>query len=287
MYAVTGITGQVGGALAHTLLQRGAKVRAVARDEAKARPWVERGCDLALAEMTDAAALTHAFTGVDGVFVLIPPTFDPSPDLREIRAVIAALRSALDTARPGRVVVLSTVGAQATQPNLLGQLGLVERELGTLAMPIAFLRAAWFMENAAWDVASAREGEIHSFLLPVDRAIPMVATADVGAAAARPLGETWEGCRIVELQGPSPVSPTDMASSFAALLGRPVTVQPVPRTEWEGLFRAQGMQNPTPRMRMLDGFNEGWIRFEGGAEAEPVTGSTPLATVLRDLLARG
>ena len=287
MYAVTGITGQVGGALARALLQRGAKVRAVARDEAKARHWVERGCDLALAEMTDAAALTRAFTGLDGAFVLIPPTFDPSPDLKEIRAVIAALRSALDVARPGRVVVLSTVGAQATQPNLLGQLGLVERELGTLAMPIAFLRAAWFMENAAWDVASAREGEIHSFLLPVDRAIPMVATADIGAAAARLLGETWEGRRIVELKGPSPVSPTDMASSFAALLGRPVTVQPVPRTEWEGLFRAQGMQNPTPRMRMLDGFNEGWIRFEGGAEAEPVTGSTPLATVLRDLLARG
>jgi hypothetical protein len=30
------------------------------------------------------------------------------------------------------------------------------------------------------------------------------------------------------------------------------------------LFRSQGMTNPTPRIRMLDGFNEGWIEFENG-----------------------
>ena len=29
---------------------------------------------------------------------------------------------------------------------------------------------------------------------------------------------------------------------------------------WESLFESQGMKNPTPRIRMLDGFNEGRIR---------------------------
>jgi hypothetical protein len=28
------------------------------------------------------------------------------------------------------------------------------------------------------------------------------------------------------------------------------------------LFRQQGMQNPLPRIRMLDGFNEDWIAFQ-------------------------
>jgi uncharacterized protein YbjT (DUF2867 family) len=237
-----------------------------------------------MAEMTDAASLTQAFNGVEGVFVLIPPIFDPSPDMREVRAVIAAVRSALDSARPGRTVVLSTVGAQATQPNLLGQLGLMERELAGLSMPIAFLRAAWFMENAAWDVAGARDGLIHSFLKPVDHAIPMVATADVGAEAARLLGETWSGRRFVELQGPSRVSPNDLAATFTSLLNRPVRVEAVPRREWETLFRSQGMNNPTPRMQMLDGFNEGWIDFERSVDTEAAIGPTPLATVLRGLL---
>ena len=35
----------------------------------------------------------------------------------------------------------------------------------------------------------------------------------------------------------------------------------MPRETWEGIFRAQGTRNPTPRIRMIDGFNEGWIDF--------------------------
>jgi uncharacterized protein YbjT (DUF2867 family) len=78
------------------------------------------------------------------------------PQQIEARAIVAALRWALDTARPTRVVCLSTIGARATQPNLLNQLGIVEQTLGELPMPVAFLRAAWFMENSAWDVGPAR-----------------------------------------------------------------------------------------------------------------------------------
>jgi len=46
------------------------------------------------------------------------------------------------------------------------------------------------------------------------------------------------------------------------------------------LFRAQGMANPVPRMRMLDGFNEGWIAFK----SETVKGTVDLETGLRRLL---
>ena len=286
MYAVTGITGQVGGAVARILMAQGENVRAVARDASKAAPWVERGCDLAIAEMSDTSALTRAFAEADGVFVLIPPIFDPSPGFTEAEAVVSAVRRALTEARPARIVCLSTVGAQATQPNLLSQLAIMERELGALDLPIVFLRAAWFMENAAWDVASAREGAIQSFLQPLDRAIPMVATADIGATAARLLRERWLGHRVVELQGPAPVSPNDLAATFGQLLSRPVTAHAVPRAEWESLFRTQGMRNPAPRIQMLDGFNRGWLSFENGEGVEAVTGATTLETVVRGLLAR-
>jgi NAD(P)H dehydrogenase (quinone) len=281
MYAVTGITGKVGGATASALLARGQPVRAILRDETKAAPWRARGCDIALAEMTDPDALTTAFADAEAVFVLIPSCFDPRPGLPEVRAVIAALTTALTKAAPRRVVVLSTVGAQATQPNLLNQLGLVEQALGQLPMPVAFLRAAWFMENAAWDVPAARDGTLASFLQPLDRAIPMVATHDIGQLAAQLLQESWQGRRVVELAGPTPVSPLDIAAGFAALLGHAVTPSIVPRETWETLFTAQGMQHPTPRMQMLDGFNQGWITFEGH---EHVRGATPLQTVLKTLV---
>jgi uncharacterized protein YbjT (DUF2867 family) len=285
MFAITGITGQVGGQLAHELLRAGCKVRGVLRDAAKAPGWIERGCAIVLAAMDDAAALATAFGGAEAVFVLLPPIFDPAPGFAATRHHIAALASALASARPQRVVCLSTIGAQAEQENLLTQLQIMERVLGKLPMPVAFLRAAWFIENIAWDIEQARRtGLLASFLQPLDKPVPMVATADVARLAARLLQETWKGQRIVELEGPRRITPRDLAVALTDALDREVTAQPVPRASWEGLFQAQGMNNPVPRMRMLDGFNEGWIEFAGGA-AGSRKGNTPLRDVIRGLVA--
>src|SRR5258705_6948572 len=153
MYAITGITGKVGGALARALLADRRPVRAVIRDIEKGRCWASQGCEIARAEMQDRASLTAAFTGTDGVFILPPSEFDPAPGFPEARAVIAAVKAALKAARPRKVVCLSTVGAQATQPNLLTQRTLLEQELRELTISVTFLRPAWFMENFALDVS--------------------------------------------------------------------------------------------------------------------------------------
>ena len=286
MFAITGITGTVGGEVARNLLAAKQPVRAVVRDVRKGKAWAERGCDLVCADINEAAALTVAFKGAEAVFVLVPPNFDPSPDFAEARAIAATLSSALDAARPGRVVYLSTIGAQATHTNLLSQHTITEQALRELSLPITFLRPAWFMENSSWDVAPAtKKGVISSFLQPLDKPAPMVATADIGRTAAELLQETWNGHRIVELEGPHRVTPKQVAATFASLLGRPVGVEAVPRETWESLFKSQGMKNPIPRIQMLDGFNEGWIEFEGG-EAGSRKGSVALETVLRTLIER-
>jgi uncharacterized protein YbjT (DUF2867 family) len=287
MFAITGITGQVGGVVARLLLASGHDVRAVVRDAAKGETWAKEGCEVALADVNDQPALKNAFEGTEGVFVLLPPTFDPSPGFPEARKAIASLRAALAAAKPGKVVVLSTIGAQATQPNLLNQLQIMEQELGTLPMPVAFLRAAWFIENAAWDIAPAREtGVVPSFLQPLDKLVPMVATADIGRVAADLLRETWTGRRIIELEGTQRVSPNMIAASLGRLLGRDVRMNVVARDTWEDLFHSQGMKNPLPRMQMIDGFNEEWICFEGG-ENEVRRGRVPLDTVLQSLIEKG
>jgi len=69
------------------------------------------------------------------------------------------------------------------------------------------------------------------------------------------------------------------------VIGRPVKMEAVPRESWESLFKSQGMKNPTPRIRMLDGFNEGWIEFEA-REAGSRKGKVTLDTVLRTLVER-
>ena len=82
MYAITGITGQVGGEVARTLLKTGHSVRAVVRDPRKSGIWTDLGCDVAVSDMNDVVALAAAFSGASGVFVLLPPVFDPSPDFQ-------------------------------------------------------------------------------------------------------------------------------------------------------------------------------------------------------------
>src|SRR5271154_1687170 len=185
MFAVTGITGNVGGEVARNLLAAGQPVRGVVRETRKGEIWATRGCDLVEADINDAAALTAAFKGAAGVFVLVPPNFDPSPDFREARAVAAALRSALDAARPSRVVDLSTIGARATRSNLLTQHSIIEQVLGELSIPICFFRPGWFLEYPSWAVApAAGTGVCPSFLHPLNKPVPMVATADIGRVAA-------------------------------------------------------------------------------------------------------
>jgi uncharacterized protein YbjT (DUF2867 family) len=286
MFAVTGITGNVGGEVARNLLAAGQPVRGVVRETRKGETWATRGCNIVEADINDAAGLTEAFKGAAGVFVLVPPNFDPSPDFREARAVAAVLRSAIDAARPGRVVYLSTIGAQATRSNLLTQHSIIEQVLGELSIPICFLRPAWFMENSSWDVApAAKDGVFPSFLQPLDKPVPMVATADIGRVAAELIQTEWSGLRVVELEGPHRVTPEEIAATFADLLGRPVRTDAVPRETWESLFQSQGMKNPAPRIQMLDGFNEGWIEFESG-EAGSRKGEVELRTVLQQLIER-
>jgi uncharacterized protein YbjT (DUF2867 family) len=286
MFAVTGITGNVGSVVAHNLLNSAQSVRAAVRDKSKGDQWARRGCKVNVADIYDAAALNRAFEGAEGVFILIPPVFDPKPDFPEAHAVASALKSAIKAAQPGKVVYLSTIGADAKETNLLTQHTIIEDALRELPVPITFLRPAWFIENASWDIATAQnEGVISSFLQPLDRAVPMVATTDIGNLAAQLLQETWTGSRVVELEGPTRVTPYDIAGAFSRLLGRPVKARAVPRETWESLFLSQGMQNATPRIRMLDGFNEGWIEFERGA-ANSRKGATQLETVLQSLIKR-
>jgi NAD(P)H dehydrogenase (quinone) len=267
MYAITGITGQVGGAMARDLLAAGKPVRAVVRNSEKGQPWTAKGCEIAVAKMEDAVTLAAAFAGVDGVFILPPSEFDPSPGFPEALRVIAAVKEAIERARPKKIVCLSTIGAQATQPNLLTQRTLLEQALGTLSIPVTFLRPAWFMENFVWDVAAARDsGVMASFLQPLDKPVPMIATADIGRLAAQ-----------------RRYTPNEVAATFASILGRSVRAEAVPRETWGNLFTSHGMKDPIPRIQMLDGFNEGWIGFENG-EAETVKGSTDLEAVLRGMV---
>ena len=289
MYAITGVTGQVGGAAARALLDAGHAVRAVLRDGSKAAQWAARGAEVAIASFEDADALTAAFRDTAGVFVMIAPNFAPQPGYPNAHAAAAVLTQALTKARPQRIAALSSIGGQRESGlGLITQVHILEEALAALPTPIptALLRPAWFMENSLWDIAPSREtGAMPSFLHPLDRKFPMVATEDIGRVIAETLTQSWQGRRVIEIEGPQRYTQHEIAALLGGVLGRAVRAQAVPRDQWEALFQAQGTAWPTPRIEMIDAFNSGWIDFEDGVN-ERVIGATAFQTVLAGLVGR-
>jgi uncharacterized protein YbjT (DUF2867 family) len=287
MFAITGVTGQVGGAAARALLDAGHAVRAVLRDESKAAQWAQRGAEVAIASFEDADALAAAFRGAAGVFVMIAPNFAPQPGYPNAHAAAAVLKAALTKAKPERVVALSSVGGQREAGlGLITQVHILERALADLPIPTAFMRPAWFMENSLWDIAPAREtGVMPSFLQPLDRAYPMVATTDIGCVIADTLAQSWQGRRVVEIEGPQRYTQHEIAALLGGVLGHRVEAWAVPRDEWEARFQSQGTAWPVPRIEMLDGFNSGWIDFADGPN-ERAIGTTSFQRVLAELVER-
>jgi len=147
----------------------------------------------------------------------------------------------------------------------------MEEALSTLPLPITFLRPAWFMENLSWDIAQAPGPRRQSPASCSPSTRPCQWSPLLTSVGSQPSCclQDWTGKRVVELEGPERVSQHGIAAELSKALHRPVRAEAVPRENWGAIFRAQGMRDPIPRIQMLDGFNEGWIRFAGGNATLP------------------
>jgi uncharacterized protein YbjT (DUF2867 family) len=287
MFAVMGITGNVGGAAADTLLQHGKQVRGIVRDAAKARAWEKKGVEIVTSNYDDH--LITAFSGVEGVFVMIPPNLVPEPGFPDSVVHIAAIKKALLAAKPPRTVLLSSWGSEKTSGlGLIAANRISEQELGDTGVPSAFLRPAWFMENLVYSLSAARStGNYFSFYQPLERPYAMVATRDVGRIGAQTLLQDWQGNRVIEISGPISYSSKDAADALGAAIGRPVAAVAVPRGSWVDTLAQNGM--PADRsgayIEMVDSLNSGWIDF-GVPGTEQAKGTTDLVTTVKALAAK-
>lgn len=286
MFVVVGATGKTGSAAMRALLAAGVHARAVVRRPEQAVFWQERGAEAELAEITDPVALTRAFAGADAVYLINPPDYS-CPDLfAQAQKVHAALLLAAQRAGVGRIVALSSVGAQHARGtgNILTTHNL-EQQLAAYAGPVTLLRAANFMENWGWVMAPVlSQGVLPSMFSPLDRRLPMQSAADVGAAAAALMQEGGPARRVVELRGPQDYSPEDTATALQQLLGQPVRAVAVPEAQWADIFRAQGFPECTVQgfCQMYQAFNNGLNAFEGTHEVR--RGSTSMKQALASLI---
>ena len=73
MYVILGASGHTGSIIANSLLLKGAKVRVTGRDAGRLERFVRKGAEAFTANVSDAAALTKAFTGARAAYLMLPP----------------------------------------------------------------------------------------------------------------------------------------------------------------------------------------------------------------------
>lgn len=133
---------------------------------------------------------------------------------------------------------------------------------------------------------AVRSGILPTFLAPPQRALPMVATVDVGSTAAALLQEERTGTSIVTLSGPRDYAPSDVAAIVSAALEKSVKLEVLPEAEWpraltEARFSPAALEGFTELTR---GLNSSHIDIKSDPDAVEWAGTTPLEQVISELI---
>lgn len=242
MYVVTGATGNTGHLVVEKLLAAGKPVRAIGRHADKLQPLVNKGAKPIVGNLDDAAVLAKAFEGAKAVYCMIPPDYTAASFVERQNRVGMAIAGAIREMRVPYVVNLSSIGAQnATNTGPVD--GMHRQEARFDAIPdlhVVHLRPAFFMENFYGFLDMIRNGFIAAPLRP-DLSMPMIATRDIGEAAANLLLKLdFKGKTRRELLGQRDLSMPDVARAIGKATGKPDIkyIQAPPEDAKQGLMQA-------------------------------------------------
>jgi uncharacterized protein YbjT (DUF2867 family) len=220
MYVILGASGNTGSIVANFLLSKGKKVRVVGRDSGRLQRFVEKGAEAFTANLSDAAALTKAFSGARAAYLLLPPAKSREEQERDSDGIAEAVKeSGLRYA-----VHLSSYGAQVAEgAGPVSGLHSSEQKLNAIeGLSVLHLRAAYFMENNLAAIGMIHGmGLVGNALLPGLK-IPMAATRDVADYAAQRLMHLdFSGKQTRELLGERDLSMTEATAVIARGIGKP------------------------------------------------------------------
>jgi uncharacterized protein YbjT (DUF2867 family) len=284
MIAVTGATGQQGGAVARKLLADGWKVRALTRDPGKpaAQQLQALGAEVVAGDLENRSDLDAAFSGAYGVFSVQNfwlPNVGFEGEIRQGKSVA-------DSAKAAGVqhVVYSSVGAAHRG---LGQKHfeskwIIEQHIHSLNTPYTILRPAAFFENFNWERAAILNGTFNAIGLRSEKERQLIAVEDIAVfvALAFEQPEQYLG-KTIELAGDA-LTEAQIAETFIKVIGRPVKLtapsgggwgDPEERAAAFNFFNGEAYDADIPALhKIYPGLLtlEQWLRKNGWENAEPI-----------------
>lgn len=229
---VAGATGNQGGAVARSLLDRGFRVRGLTRNPQKpeAQALTEQGAEIVQGDMEDRSAMDRVLEGAYGVFS-VQNFWETGYDREVQQGKIVA-----DSAKAAGVehFVYSSAGSayRRTEITSFDSKWEVEEYVRRIGLPYTILRPVWFMQN--WE--GMREHILGGTLaqpLDPDKPFQQLDVADLGAFAAIAFEhpDEWIG-RELDLAGDELTMP-EIAAIFGRVIGREVSYYQVPWDQFE------------------------------------------------------
>ena len=92
LYVILGASGNTGSIIANSLLLKGEKVRVMGRDAGRLERFVRDGAEAFTADVSDAAALTKAFSGARAAYLMLPPAKSREEQERDSDGIAKAVK---------------------------------------------------------------------------------------------------------------------------------------------------------------------------------------------------
>ena len=224
---ITGATGQQGGAIAHELLAKGRKIRAMTRhpEGEKASALKRLGAEVVAGDLNDAASIERALQDAWGAFA-VQNTWEAGVEGEEeqgLRFTELARRAGVQH------LVYSSVQSAGRKTGIPH----FEEKIRSLGFPShVVLAPVFFMENwtSPWFLPAIQEGALAIGIKPETR-LQMVAVADIGkyGAWAFEKGAALNG-RVIDIAGDELTMP-ETAEVLSRSTGREIRFVQVPIEE--------------------------------------------------------
>jgi uncharacterized protein YbjT (DUF2867 family) len=186
-FVITGSAGHISKPLTEILLARGHEVTVVSRKPENVASLVARGAKAAIGDLADIPFLSKAFRGADGVYLMVPPSWQSVSIKQVSQELVQGFAAAVRETGVRNIVYLSSYGAHRWgDAGAISGLGLGEAILNQLDnVNVLSLRAGYFYTNLLFSIRLIKEaGHMGNMFAIPEGDFTLVDTGDIAVAAA-------------------------------------------------------------------------------------------------------